>query len=191
MDHGLLSSRLHILARLALAGCIVTLMTACSMGQMVVRGSQTILDSGIVSMNQETDLQLARDAIPANLKLIEGMLIEDPGNTELRLFAAEGFYGYSFGFIESENPARAKQLYRRCYGHAQLALQQAGVNNAGRPVSPFNGSRSRQGRQKSRAGTVLDGQLPGQMDRPESGRHGTGCQSRQCRHPDATCSGAG
>jgi hypothetical protein len=128
MDHGLLSRRLHILMRLAVVGCTVTLITACSMGQMVVRGSQTILDSGIDSMNRETDLQLARDAMPANLKLIEGMLIEDPENAELRLYAAEGFYGYSFGFIETENPARAKQLYRRCYGHAQLALQQVGVD---------------------------------------------------------------
>ena len=125
MDHGLMSRSLLILIRLAIAGCFATLVTACSMGQMVVRGSQTILDSGIDSMNRETDLQLARDAMPANLKLIEGMLIEDPKNTELRLYAAEGFYGYSFGFIETEDPARAQQLYRRCYGHAQLALQQA------------------------------------------------------------------
>ena len=128
MDHGPLSRRLHVLMRHAILTCTIMLTTACSMGQMVVRGSQTILDSGIDSMNRETDLQLARDAMPANLKLIEGMLIEDPHNAVLRLYAAEGFYGYSFGFIETEDPARAKQLYRRCYGHAQLALQQAGVN---------------------------------------------------------------
>jgi hypothetical protein len=62
------------------ASCLATvlLLSACSMGQMVVRGTQTILDSGVESMNRETDLQLARDAMPANLKLIEGMLIEDP-----------------------------------------------------------------------------------------------------------------
>jgi len=136
MDHGLMSRSLLILIRLAIAGCFATLVTACSMGQMVVRGSQTILDSGIDSMNRETDLQLARDAMPANLKLIEGMLIEDPKNTELRLYAAEGFYGYSFGFIETEDPARAQQLYRRCYGHAQLALQQSGVNIDPEVASP-------------------------------------------------------
>ena len=101
---------------------LVLLLSACSMGQMVVRGSQTILDSGIESMNRETDLQLARDAMPANLKLIEGMLIEDPNNSELRLFAAEGFYGYSFGFIEAEDIDRARLLYRRCYTHARKAL---------------------------------------------------------------------
>jgi tetratricopeptide (TPR) repeat protein len=111
----------------ALLGTL-TLLTACSMGQMVVRGSQTILDSGIESMNRETDLQLARDAMPANLKLLEGMLLEDPNNSELLIYAAEGFHGYSFGFVEREDPARAKQLYRRCYAHAQQALQLAGID---------------------------------------------------------------
>ena len=109
--------------------CLATVMllSACSMGQMVVRGTQTILDSGIESMNRETDLQLARDAMPANLKLIEGMLIEDPNNSKLRLFAAEGFYGYSFGFIEPEDTNRARLLYRRCYTHARKALHQSGI----------------------------------------------------------------
>jgi tetratricopeptide (TPR) repeat protein len=105
----------------------LTLLSACSMGQIVVRSSQTILDSGIDAMNRETDLQLARAAIPANIKLIEGMLIEDPDNTELRLYAAQGFYGYSYGFIEDEDRARASLLYRRCYEHARRALQQAGL----------------------------------------------------------------
>jgi hypothetical protein len=94
----------------------------------VVRSSQTILDSGIEAMNRESDLQLARAAVPANIKLIEGMLIEDPGNTLLRLYAAEGFYGFSYGFIEDEDRARASLLYRRCYEHARLALQQAGLS---------------------------------------------------------------
>jgi hypothetical protein len=128
MNHGTTPRSLHTLTRLSVLICTIMLLSACSMGQMVVRGTQTIMDSSIESMNRETDLQLAGDAMPANLKLIEGMLIEDPNNTEMRLFAAEGFYGYSFGFIEIEDPARARQLYRRCYGHAQLALQQAGID---------------------------------------------------------------
>jgi len=103
------------------------LLSACSVGQMVVRGSQTILDSGVDSMNRETDLELARAAIPANLKLIEGMLLEDPQNEELLLYAAEGFYGYSYGFIELEDSERAQQLYRRCYDYALRALQLDGL----------------------------------------------------------------
>lgn len=104
------------------------LLSGCSMGTMVVRGSQSIMDSSVAAMNRETDLELARQAMPANLKLIEGMLVEDPGNTELRLYAAEGFYGYAFGFIELEDPERAAQLYRRCYDHARIALAQSGVD---------------------------------------------------------------
>ncbi|MBT8117645.1 MAG: TRAP transporter TatT component family protein [Gammaproteobacteria bacterium] len=120
----------RLFAPLRVTGLLVsmTLLTACSMGQIVVRSSQAILDSGIEAMNRETDLQLARAAIPANIKLVEGMLIEDPGNTVLRLYAAEGFYGYSYGFIEDEDRARASLLYRRCYEHARLALQQAGMS---------------------------------------------------------------
>ena len=91
--------------------CAMLLLSACSMGQLVVRGTASILDSGLESMNRESDLQLAREAMPANLKLLEGMLIEDPGNSTLRLYAAEGFYGYSFGFIGADMQLRPGQNY--------------------------------------------------------------------------------
>lgn len=114
---------LHILGILL----VTALLSACSVGQLVVRGSQTILDSGVDSMNRETDLELARAAMPANLKLIEGMLLEDPQNKELLLYAAQGFYGYSYGFIELEDSERAEQLYRRCYSYARRALELDGL----------------------------------------------------------------
>jgi len=111
----------------SLLTALVWLANGCSTGQMVVRGTETIMDSGIVAMNQETDLELAQGAMPANLKLLEGMIIEDPGNTQLHLYAAEGFYGYTFGFVEMQDRNRARNLYRRCYEHARVALQQSGV----------------------------------------------------------------
>lgn len=110
-----------------LLASIVWLAVGCSPGKIVVRGTQTILDSGVVAMNQETDLELAQQAMPANLKMLEGMIIEDPENTRLRLYAAEGFYGYTFGFVEMQDSERARLLYRRCYEHARVALQQSGV----------------------------------------------------------------
>jgi len=106
----------------------VLLLAGCSTGKMVVRGSQTIMDSGIEAMNQENDLQLARAAMPANLKLMEGMLLEDPGNIELLLYAAQGFYGYSYGFIETEDTDRASDLYRRCYGYARRTFSLRGFD---------------------------------------------------------------
>lgn len=118
------TQRAHTTVSLLRSACVtcVLLLSACSTGKMVVRGSQSIMDSGIEAMNSETDLQLARAAMPANLKLMEGMLLEDPGNLELLLYAAEGFYGYSYGFIETEDKARAGGLYRRCYGYARQAM---------------------------------------------------------------------
>ena len=120
-------TRLNRMKFCCLLTAVVWLASGCSTGQMVVRGTQSILDSGIVAMNQETDLELAQGAMPANLKLLEGMLIEDPGNTRLHLYAAEGFYGYTFGFVEMQDSHRAQHLYRRCYEHARVALQQSGV----------------------------------------------------------------
>jgi hypothetical protein len=120
-------STLTLVKRSCLLGITVWLAGGCSTGQLVVRGTQPILDGGIVAMNRETDLDLARGAMPANLKLLEGMLVEDPGNTRLHLYAAEGFYGYTFGFVEQFDSQRAQHLYRRCYEHARQALVQSGV----------------------------------------------------------------
>ena len=83
----------HCLARALVIGLCALALSACSMGQMVARSSLSILESGNIAMNRETDLELARAAIPANLKLIEGLILELPDNAELRLQAAQGFYG--------------------------------------------------------------------------------------------------
>ena len=102
-------------------------LNACSMGQLVARSSLPVLESGNVAMNRETDLELARAAIPANLKLIEGLIEQLPDNSDLRLQAAQALYGYSYGFIEDENNPRASNLYRRGLQHALKALANAGV----------------------------------------------------------------
>ncbi len=114
------------LARILLLGTALAALGGCSMSQMVVRTSMSLMESSIVAMNRETDLELARQAIPANLKLLDGMLEADPGNARLHLYAAEGYYGYSFGFVEREQPERAGRLYHRCYEHGRNALALSG-----------------------------------------------------------------
>jgi hypothetical protein len=86
-----------------------------------------LMDGGNIAMNRETDLKLARDAIPTTIKLLEGMLVSDPGNERLRIYAAQAFYGYGYSFVEQEDPARAAGFYRRCVGHARVALEKAGL----------------------------------------------------------------
>jgi len=117
----------QIFSRLSIVGLLSLLLTGCSTGQIVARSSLTIMDSGVTSMNRETDLELAKAAIPANLKLVESLALELPANTELRIHAAQGFYGYAFGFVEDENPDRASALYRRGLEHALAALETTGL----------------------------------------------------------------
>lgn len=107
---------------------LVALLAGCSTSQIVVRGAMPLMDGGLVAMNRETDLQLARDAIPATLKMLEGMSVQDPRNTQLRLYLAQGFYGYSYSFVEQDSPERAVALYTRCLEHAKAALASQGFD---------------------------------------------------------------
>jgi hypothetical protein len=53
-------------------------------------------------MQEESDPELAKLAIPANLKILEGLLKQDPDNTWILENLAEGFCGYAFSFIPAE-----------------------------------------------------------------------------------------
>lgn len=108
--------------------CALTQLSACSISQLTVRASMPLIEGGFTALNMQSDLGLARSALPANISLIEGMLINDPGNEALRLYAAQAYYGYAFGFIEDEDPIRAAKLYERGYQHAQQILLKYGIN---------------------------------------------------------------
>jgi len=84
----------------------------------------------VTAMNRETDLELARASIPANLKMIEALLLADPDSTAYRVQAAMGFYGYALGFVEADDRDRAAALYLRARDHAQVALDREKVTPA-------------------------------------------------------------
>ncbi|WP_324780320.1 TRAP transporter TatT component family protein [Thiobacillus sedimenti] len=111
-------------AALALA---LLALTGCSTSQLVARGASPLVEQGMVAMNRETDLELARASIPANLKMIEALLLADPQNSGYRVEAAMGFYGYALGFVEPTDPERAAALYRRARDHGLIALERAGL----------------------------------------------------------------
>ncbi len=100
----------------------------CSTGQLIARGASPLIDNGMIAMNRETDLEMARTSMPANLKMIEALLLADPENLGYQIQAAMGFYGYAAGFVEDDSPARATDLYRRAYAYARTALALQGVS---------------------------------------------------------------
>lgn len=109
------------------AALLLLLLSGCSMNRLTVMGAEPLLAGGQAAMYRETDLQLARDAMPAQLTLIQGLLQDDPHNERLLIYAARGFYGYSFGFVENKDPRRASRLYDRCFHYGLRALREEGL----------------------------------------------------------------
>lgn len=120
------SNKMHALLILL----AVTLTSACStMDKMLVRASSPLLEGGLIALNQETDLELAEASIPANISMLEGMIRIDPENETLRTYAAQGYYGLAYGFIEDKQPGRASKLYIRGLNHGLVALASKGITN--------------------------------------------------------------
>ncbi|NIR55738.1 MAG: hypothetical protein GWO42_14485 [Nitrospinaceae bacterium] len=86
-----------------------------------------MVDSQYAAISEETDPALARQAMPASLKMMEGMLKDDPGNPTLLKNLAEGYCGYAFSFVEDEDPERASRLYLRGRGYAERLLTAEGA----------------------------------------------------------------
>lgn len=131
-----------MLIRLGAIMSLVLLLPACSTGQLVARGAAPLIDNGVIAMNRETDLGLAQASMPANLKMLEALLIADPGNTAYQVQAAMGFYGYTLAFVEPGDPDRAASLYRRARTHALVALEHAGMSQAAMTGDPATFERS-------------------------------------------------
>ena len=107
--------------------CLITQLGACSMAELTVKASVPMIDGGMIAINREPDLQLAEDAMPANIELMEGMLINAPHNAKLRNYAAQAYYGYAYGFIEDKNKKRAAAFYKRGLNHALHNLHNEGI----------------------------------------------------------------
>lgn len=116
----------RIILLVILVGAVNSL-CGCSMAQLTVRVSAPLMDASLTAMNRETDLDLAKAAIPANLKMLDGLIEADPGNPRLHIYAAQGLYSYAYGFVEDDDTHRASALYRRCLDNAQRALQLYGL----------------------------------------------------------------
>ena len=86
-----------------------------------------MVETQYASINEETDPELAKQAIPASLKMLEGLLREDPENETLLKNLSEGFCGYAFSFVEDTDPDRASRLYLRGRGYAVRLLKTDGA----------------------------------------------------------------
>jgi hypothetical protein len=110
---------------------------ACDLGQITVGTTAKVLVRAQPSLQQESDYQLAHDALPGALKTIEGFWVVDPDNADLLGILTEGYCQYGTAFIEDDwevakfakklddienDNARATHIFTRCLNYALKQL---------------------------------------------------------------------
>jgi tetratricopeptide (TPR) repeat protein len=115
----------------------IFLLGACM--QFALRLSPSLFPNFTSSIFEECDSELAKTAIPANLKLMEGLLKNDPENRQILATLSMGFTGYSMLFVEDVDPERASMLYRRArdYGIKALGNKGSGLMRAQKRTQEF------------------------------------------------------
>lgn len=94
---------------------IFLLFNACSVQRIAIKYASGIFDAGAKAIFSETDYEIAKSSIPANLKLLETIYNVDPKNEKIVVLLIQGYTGYAMGFVEDEDPQRAKLLYKRAF----------------------------------------------------------------------------
>jgi len=102
--------------------CLILLIFAQGCSTLATRMATPMVQSQYASINEEADPVLAEQAMPASLKMLEGLLRQDPENETLLKNLAEGFCGYAFSFVEEPDPDRASRLYLRGRDYAERFL---------------------------------------------------------------------
>ena len=97
-------------------------LAGCTLKQVAVRSSAALLDDMIDALSAEPDIVQGREAAASLLVMLEGYLRADPDNTGLRRAAAQAYGSFAFGFLEKNEPGRARNLYLRGRDHGLRAL---------------------------------------------------------------------
>lgn len=112
MERSLLRLGLPIVLLALLLGCV-------SLG---LRLSPSLVPHLTQAFFEECDPELARKSLPAELKLMEGLLKSAPHNKRLLTALCMGFTGYAMLFVEEDSPERASQLYLRARNYGLRAI---------------------------------------------------------------------
>lgn len=98
---------------------------SCGLVNLVaVNATADIVDYGLGSVFEESDLDLAEKAIPGNLVLLEALYrAKEKDDEHLAFLLTQGYTGYTLGFVEDVDPERAKVLYARAREYGIRALK--------------------------------------------------------------------
>ncbi|MEE9274653.1 MAG: TRAP transporter TatT component family protein, partial [bacterium] len=125
------------LLHIAILPALAALLAGCSLKQLAIRSTAAILDDSLAALSAEPDPAQAREAAASLLVMLEGLMRGDPENAGLRRTAAQAYGSFAFGFLEAEEPDRARRLYRRGRDHGLRALKTAPGFAAGGDLAAF------------------------------------------------------
>jgi len=109
----------------------------CDIGKLTVNTTSKVLQRAQPSLQQESDYEMARQAIPGALKTVEGFWIVDPDNERLIAILTEGYCQYGTAFVEDDwevakfakdlnaieyHNDRATKIFTRCLNYALRTL---------------------------------------------------------------------
>ncbi|MGD2270173.1 MAG: TRAP transporter TatT component family protein [Desulfobacterales bacterium] len=75
---------------------------SCSGRQLLVNEMARVLETGMSTFEQDDDLIMLETALPANIKLLEVLLANDPANFKILVMLSRLYAGYTFAFVEPE-----------------------------------------------------------------------------------------
>ena len=136
-----MARRLSRLSRLFLLFILAASMWGCADAGFIIKNMEPLMDELNVSMNKSSDVEMLRDAMPANLVQLDGF-IEAAPNTKLLLRTSEAYFGYTFAFVEETNKKRASMLYLKARDYALDVLLQERYfrENFNKGIDEFRGS---------------------------------------------------
>lgn len=113
----------------------------CSPTQYIVRSMDPLMASMNTAVNKNPDVDMVRDALPATLLQLDGLIEASPGPT-LLLRASEAYFGYTFAFVEKEDRERARMLYLKARDYALRVLfeNEEVKDNFNSGIDAFRGS---------------------------------------------------
>ena len=82
--------------------CVVSTTAGCSLVKIAADQTVEVFDLAAPSFDKEYDVELARAAGLANLKMVEGLIEVVPENRQLLMMLGKAYTSYSYGFVEDE-----------------------------------------------------------------------------------------
>ena len=100
------------------------LLVGCSPTRFMVNQMDPLMEKMNTAVYKNSDVAMIKDALPAMLIQIDGLIEVSPDNKDLLIRASEAYYGYSFVFVEDTDKPRAGRLYDKSFQYAARALKQ-------------------------------------------------------------------